>query len=89
MIGYPGKTAGTKKNGIVFTHLLQTAIRHHLAGFAVMLTTPRKFVPLKTYVKFTADGFQYPNALGDNFVTDAIAGNSGYFIGLHAISSNN
>ena len=86
MIRHAGKADRAEEDRIVLADLVEAAFRHHAAVFGVMLAAPVEMIACEGKAEPLAGGFQNANALGQHFVADAVAGNGGDPVLLHAVS---
>ena len=66
---------GPKKDRVVPADLLQPVFRHHAAVLQIVVAAPGQLIPLEVESELLPGCLQHPDALGNHFLADAVAGN--------------
>ena len=88
MIGHAGKTDCAQKDRIVLRKPVDAVARHHRSGAVIGLATPVEMPPINRKAELVGNGINRANTFGHHFFADAIAGNCGNRIALHAWCSS-
>src|ERR1700736_1725465 len=62
---------------LVMPDLVETVLRHHAAGFLIILRSPREEIERETEIRALRDVRQHANPLVDHFLADPIPGDDG------------
>src|ERR1700721_2395317 len=81
-----GGCARPQKKCLVALEFFQTVFWHHSSGLLIELAAPRKLIPLETEPMFSTRRFQDTDTFRNNFLPNAVAGNSGDTITFHPYS---
>ncbi len=85
MVGNMWVAGGSEENGVFAAEIVQSAVRHHYAVLAVVVSPPVEVLELEVEGA-AAHGFHYLPAGGYNFFTDSVSRHGGDAVGLHALS---
>ena len=73
VVGHAGEPDRAEVDGVVVANPVEAVLRHHAAGLLVVFAAPGELVPLELDAEPAASGLQHADALGHDFLADAVS----------------